>query len=440
VNISKRSLFLLLLDQAAILLAYSFARYIYSGVFTWMPDHMIQSVAAIAFPLCFYVADLYYPYKFFSRSRTFVEIVFGVTSGAFILAAIAYFDRSYTTSRLMFSYMAAGMIPCIYSIRLIYDLIFKFRMLDKKCVIVGTGPLAVKLSEIIRETPNSGLDLVGLISEEDRKNGAKNGGQIIGSLGNMLSVLDWYKVQLVVLAFEPKQDVSEVAIMSQILQRQVSVTSGIHLLENLTGEIPYQLLGGHYLLGLMSQVRMNPYVRIKRVVDLLAGVVLCLALLPIFFAAVLILLVSGHGIFFVQKRIGLSGKPFSLIKLRSMGTTKTGKPKVTRIGKWLRKYRIDEIPQLWNVLKGEMSLIGPRPEIPYFVDRSRHKIPFYDAVFSVKPGLTGWAQINFRHATTVKDYNQKFRYNLYYLKNISPTLDFVILLRTIRVVVLGKGK
>jgi len=117
-----------------------------------------------------------------------------------------------------------------------------------------------------------------------------------------------------------------------------------------------------------------------------------------------------------------------------------GVKQVNSFAKWIRRYRIDEIPQLINVLRGEMSLIGPRPEIPYFVERSRKLIPFYDIVFSVRPGLTGWAQVKFRYATSVKDYNKKFRYNLYYLKNVSLLLDVLILLRTVRTVLLGREK
>ena len=106
----------------------------------------------------------------------------------------------------------------------------------------------------------------------------------------------------------------------------------------------------------------------------------------------------------------------------------------------MRKYRIDEIPQLFNVIKGDMSLIGPRPEIPYFVEKCRKRVPFYDAVFAVKPGLTGWAQVNYGYTRSLKDYKEKFRYNLYYLKNISLILDLLILLRTIRIILLGKGQ
>lgn len=438
----KRIDLLLLADELCIFFAYSLARFFYTGIFTFVPDHPFQLVACVAFPFCFYVADLYYPYKFFTRARTLVEAAMGVSAGALLLAACAYLDKSFTTPRLIFSYMALVLVPLVYATRRIYDFIFKFHMLDKKTVILGTGPLAADLARILKDTPHTGMDFIGFITEK-RKQEQKTvqGLPVLGALSNLLSVIDWYNIQLVVLALDPHHDISEVEIMSDLLKRQVSVTSGIHLLENLTGEIPYRLLGTHYLLGLMSHVRMNPYLKVKRAIDVSAAVLVGAALAPVLLVAMVALYVSGGGkVFFVQKRVGLKGKPFSLVKLRSMTAAKNGRVKVTPVGKWIRKFRIDEIPQIWNVFKGDMSIVGPRPEVPYFVERSRKKIPFYDTIFAVKPGLSGWAQINLPHVTSIKDYDRKFRYNLFYLKNLSLTLDLIILIRTIRVVLLGKGK
>ena len=148
-----------------------------------------------------------------------------------------------------------------------------------------------------------------------------------------------------------------------------------------------------------------------------------------------------RNIFFIQDRIGVDGKIFKLFKFRTMTSVDgANRQRVIWIGKWLRKFRIDETPQLINVLKGDMSLIGPRPEIDYFVEKCRAVIPYYDAVFSVRPGITGWAQVKFLHTTELKDYPRKFCYNLFYLKNLSFSLDMLIVLKTIRVVLLGRGK
>ncbi|HCM42472.1 MAG TPA: hypothetical protein DIS66_04075, partial [Candidatus Omnitrophica bacterium] len=180
----------------------------------------------------------------------------------------------------------------------------------------------------------------------------------------------------------------------------------------------------------------------KRILDLVIVSVLLLLFSPVMLLAWLFLFFQGpKNIFFFQDRIGVGGRKFRLIKFRTMTKPDaSGRQKVTGVGRLLRKFRVDETPQLINVLKGDMSLIGPRPEIEYFVERCRKSIPYYDAVFTVRPGITGWAQVKFLHTTEMKDYPRKFCYNLFYLKNLSFSLDFLIVLKTIRVVLLGRGK
>jgi lipopolysaccharide/colanic/teichoic acid biosynthesis glycosyltransferase len=164
--------------------------------------------------------------------------------------------------------------------------------------------------------------------------------------------------------------------------------------------------------------------------------------------ALLIKLDSRGPVFYNQIRIGRMGFPFTLWKFRSMnhGAEENGVQwatlddlRVTRIGRWLRRWRIDELPQLINVIKGEMSLVGPRPERPAFVNELRGKIPYYDLRHTLRPGITGWAQIKFRYGASLEDTHVKLQYDMYYMKNLSLALDFRILLRTIRVVLLGVG-
>ncbi|MCM8774899.1 MAG: exopolysaccharide biosynthesis polyprenyl glycosylphosphotransferase [Candidatus Omnitrophica bacterium] len=443
VTISKRSFLLLILDLGAITGSYSAGYYLKSGYGpVGLLDHPISYLALIIFPSLFYIFDLYYPYNHFGKTQTFVEVLFSVGIGGLLIASVSYLDRSFLLSRLIFVYTMTFLIPLIFLIRLLYDFFFQSRLLDKRALIVGTGPLACELVKVIKTTPHSGIEVIGLIYENKKPpGGQKNGIPVIGGVASLLSLIDWYKIELVVLAFDSREELSEAGVMSQLLARQVMVTSAIHLFEQINGDIPFRLLGSHYLLGLMSQVKRNPYLRLKRGMDLFFGGILFVFMAPgLFAASLLIFLFERKNPFFLQKRIGINGKAFELIKLRTMTQVKKNRLIATPLGKWIRRYHIDEIPQLFNVMKGDMSLIGPRPEIPYFVDRCRKKIPFYDAVFTVKPGLTGWAQCTLRHTTTVHDYEKKFRYNLYYLKNISLGLDLQVLLKTIRVVLLGKGK
>jgi len=176
--------------------------------------------------------------------------------------------------------------------------------------------------------------------------------------------------------------------------------------------------------------------------------VLALTFPIIILFALLVKLDSKGPAFFRQTRVGLYGEPFTVVKLRSMRTdaekdgakwAEENDPRITRLGRFIRKVRIDELPQTWSVLKGEMSFVGPRPEVPSFVESLEEEIPFYGERHMVKPGITGWAQINYPYGASVEDSRCKLEYDLYYAKNYTPFLDFVILLQTLRVILWPEG-
>jgi exopolysaccharide biosynthesis polyprenyl glycosylphosphotransferase len=199
-----------------------------------------------------------------------------------------------------------------------------------------------------------------------------------------------------------------------------------------------------------AQIRQAAYASLKRTFDLLGSLVLLLLSLPILAIAALAVKLEDRGpILFEQERVGRNGRRFMCHKLRSMRTDaeKDGlarwasqdDPRITNVGKVIRKYRIDEFPQLVNVLRGDMSLVGPRPERPCFVAQLKQEIPYYDVRHTVTPGITGWAQVNYRYAASVDDAQRKLRFDLYYVKHRSILLDAAILLKTVRVVVRGIG-
>ena len=189
---------------------------------------------------------------------------------------------------------------------------------------------------------------------------------------------------------------------------------------------------------------------VKRCFDLVVALLLLLVFMPIMIVtAVLILLEDGAPIFYAQERVGLGGRVFRVVKFRSMrrDAERDGKPRwasanddrVTRIGKVIRKLRIDELPQLFNVLRGDMSLVGPRPERPFFVEQLTEQIPFYAVRHCVKPGVTGWAQVRYQYGASVDDAAEKLQYDLYYVKNHTLVLDTLVLFETVRVVLTGEG-
>jgi exopolysaccharide biosynthesis polyprenyl glycosylphosphotransferase len=187
----------------------------------------------------------------------------------------------------------------------------------------------------------------------------------------------------------------------------------------------------------------------KRVTELAVSLIGLIFLSPIILVISLLVKIDSRGpVFYKQERVGERGKIFKVLKFRSMVENAEangpvwagqGDKRITRVGRWIRKWRLDEIPQMLNVLKGDMSFVGPRPERAYFVEKLREDIPFYDQRFSVKPGITGLAQIKYQYGSSKDDALEKLRYDLYYIKNLSPIYDLLIIFETIKVVLFGKG-
>ena len=438
-RISKRSFSLFLLDAYAILAAPLFFVYIRGGSMVWsyhyFMTHPITFLSLVVFLTFFYIFDLYNPYKYFKPAQTSTEILYSIFLGSMILAAVSYLDRTFLIARTSFVFSAVLLWIFVFCIRMFYDVLFQIRTLDTKALIVGTGFLGQEIAQVIKRTPHSRIKIMGFVGQEEKTlRGNEAAFPILGKVSSIPLLVREHEIRLLILAGEPDLE-------NLFTKQNVQVTSVVHLFEKLEGAIPYQVLNDHYFLSFADQVKRQSYVRAKRVFDILFSILFLVALCPVFLVATALLSFQGTGkIFFIQTRIGKDGIPFKLIKFRTMTDGQNGENSITRVGQWLRKYRIDELPQMFNVLKGDMSLVGPRPEIPFFVEECQKWIPFYNVVLAVRPGLTGWAQVKFRYTTTEKDYERKFCYNLYYLKNISPTLDIMILLKTIRIILLGRGQ
>ncbi len=235
-------------------------------------------------------------------------------------------------------------------------------------------------------------------------------------------------------------------------EQQITIKPMAMLYEELLGQVPVAHLGNKWLPAPFWSRSLLPtfYRTFKRLIDIMAALIGLVCALPLFPIVALAIYLDCPGpIFYLQERLGSSGKPFRVIKFRSMvpNAERNGQAiwatrndqRITRMGTFMRRTRIDELPQLLNVLKGEMSFVGPRPERAQFVDMLHEQIPFYRARLSVKPGLTGWAQINYGYGSTVEDAQMKLQYDLYYIKHRSLTLDVLIIFRTIMVVLAFRG-
>ncbi len=309
------------------------------------------------------------------------------------------------------------------------------------------------LYEIVKR--NRSYKVVGFVDDDARQHSVVNSPTVLGGCDDLDEIVAKSRADEVALTIRDTKTHSADALLRSILNLKlqgINVHSMPSLYEDLTGKIPVRYANDSWFVNAtIAGVRRSIYNRkIKRILDVafsLAG--LALAGLPLFLPVCLAIRLDSAGpIFYRQKRNGFRGSEFQLIKFRSMtadaeanGATWASKkdPRVTRVGRIIRKLRIDEIPQMLNVLKGDMSFIGPRPERPEFVRILQEKIPYYSLRHSVKPGITGWAQVNYPYGASEEDAAEKLQYDLFYIKNMSAFLDFHILLRTVRVVLFGKG-
>lgn len=318
----------------------------------------------------------------------------------------------------------------------------------RRILVLGAGHRALRLAELSEE-PGCGFTISGFIALGE---GAPILAQAIAhdQIGNLANYVTQSGVGQVVLALEERRNALPLADLLRMKTAGVAVNEFSSFLERETGRVDLDSVDPSWLIfsdgftyGKILSTAM------KRGFDIAAsGALLVLTLPVIALFALIIRLDSGGPAFFRQQRVGLYGRTFSLIKLRSMRRdaeadgavwATVDDPRITRVGRVIRQLRIDELPQLWTVLQGGMSFVGPRPEVPLFVGRLEALLPYYAERHMMKPGITGWAQVNYPYAASVADARAKLEYDLYYAKNYSVFLDIVILLRTIRVILWREG-
>jgi exopolysaccharide biosynthesis polyprenyl glycosylphosphotransferase len=317
-------------------------------------------------------------------------------------------------------------------------------------LILGATATGKRVAEELRKSPERGQLAVGFVDERYQVIEHEFAGlPVLGKYADLAKLVRDLKVSGVVIA----HDSSSVQEITRVLVWLSEVQIHIYLVPDL-----YSVVDGHFKANLVHgfELRelfpftMPPWqVRVKRFMDIVIASTLLLCSLPIsLLAAILIKLDSKGPVFYSQERVGLYGQRFMVHKFRTMRTDaeKNGAqwatkndPRITRVGHFLRKTRIDELPQLLCVLKGDMSMVGPRPERAVFIEQLREEIPFYMSRLKMKPGLTGWAQVRHHYDTSTEDVKIKLQYDLYYYENMSLLLDIQILFRTIYVVLTGKG-
>ncbi len=400
--------------------------------------------------LSLYYFDLYDLIVFRSNIELGIRLLQSLGVSSILLAALYYLFPFLIIGRGIFLISLGFMGAVIVAWRVIYNYILKTRQLDQRIMIVGSGSLAKNIVKEIVERVDTGFKVIGFITENPERVGEKLvNPSIIGDQTQILDIAKREKVDRIIVALEERRGKFPDAQLLECKMRGIAVEEGIEFYEHLTGRLQVESLRPSFLIFSDGFKKSELTMSVKRVTGFTLSMIGLIFLSPLILVISILIKIDSHGpVFYKQKRVGKRGKIFKLLKFRSMvDNAETNGPvwaenddkRITRVGRWIRKWRLDEVPQMFNVIKGDMAFVGPRPERPYFVEQLRKEIPFYDQRFSVKPGVTGWAQIKYRYGASKEDALEKLKYDLYYIKNLSPFFDLLIIFETIKVVLFGKG-
>ncbi|MCH7826810.1 MAG: sugar transferase [Bacteroidetes bacterium] len=427
--------------------------------FTIRPDFLITSY--ILYLYWFFIFLFVGMYKTWFAASRFDEISTLFKSsfiGIFILFFTIYIDDSLHgvssgTRTLILIYW--GMFLTFVGLgRLLVRYVQRKLLINgygrKNSLIIGFNSKAKEVLDQIESHRALGFDISGFVAVDEENIGKEyKGTKVIGSTSSLIKYIDDYSIEEVIIALDKKDDNILINLLGQCSSKQVGLKIVPELYEILSGQARTSQLYGIPLIDLMPEIMPEWEKKVKRLMDIFVSLITIAATLPVsLIAGIAIKLDSNGPVFFRQTRCGLEGKIFKIYKFRSMFNdaekqsgpvwSQKNDPRTTRIGKIVRQLHIDEIPQMINVLKGEMSMVGPRPERPFFVDKLDIEIPYYKRRLKVRPGITGWAQIKHKYDESIEDVKVKLKYDLFYIENMSLRMDLKILFRTVFIVLLGQ--
>ncbi len=479
----NEKLILVLLDFFAVNLAF-FCYYVFrvhTGWFTIIvqPDFWAPMLVITLYWMAVFVfVGLYRTWFAFSRFDEISTLFKATFVGVFLLFFLVFVDDTShgvaSHSRLLIVYYWFVVFCFVSFFRLLFRAIQRNLLIKgigcRNTLIVGIGPQAIRIYNEIKNHPGLGLVVTSFLQVDAYQDIEKQGKYyIVPQSGLPANAADLFNsdvmtveqttfeefienkvIKEIVFAIDSKHDDVIVDLIARCEGRDIGLKIVPSLYEILSGQARTAQLYGIPLIDINPRLMPAWEEKAKRLMDIVVAILILLVSLPVLILASIAIKLDSRGpIFYKQIRCGLNGKPFKILKFRSMrqdAEKSTGPvwsqkndPRITRTGRFIRKVRIDEIPQMWNVLKGEMSLIGPRPERPYFVEKLSEEIPYYKRRLSVRPGVTGWAQVSLKYDENIEDVREKVRYDLIYIENMSLRMDFKIMLRTVIVVLFGKG-
>jgi sugar transferase (PEP-CTERM system associated) len=394
--------------------------------------------------LCSHWFDLYDTARLNTKGELYFRLLMVPGLLAFVMAFVSIIRPSFLLGAGSTALGLLILTVALFGWRLGYGWLVQLPILVERVYVLGTGERAQRLVQGLRQNPESGVEIASWT-------GKLEGAVTLESVAaHLMEVVKKQKVHRVIVAASDRRGTIPMPELLELRMQGVKIEEATSWLEKISGKIEVENLYPSWLVFSDGFHRSTAFILVRRMLSViisLIGLLLTLPLLPL--VALAVRLDSKGSVFYTQARVGKAGRIFKVVKFRTMredAEADTGPqwagnhdPRVTRVGKFLRTTRLDEIPQMWCVLKGDMAFVGPRPERPEFIEMLSTKIPFYGVRHMVRPGVTGWAQIKYKYGSTVEDAREKLQYDLFYIKNASIGLDLLIMFQTIKTVLLRRG-
>ena len=458
--VSVKSILLFLLETALIVSALicavalrfwsspsQFDAYVHTPAFGWQ----ILTVVVV-FQVCFCYGNLYAPQAMQNRNEQLICLGQSLGIGCLVLGVGFFVFPDLLLGRGVFLISTVLVGAFILASRTLLNGAWHAASIGQNLLVLGTGELAAEVARELEFRKDLGARIVGFLEPgpDKRKTQHLPERRVLGTSRELARVVQVHRISTIIVAMEDRRGRLPVRDLLRLRVEGISVEDAHTTIASLTGRVCLKTVQPSWFVFTDGFRRSRVTRTAKRAADLVLGTAGLLLSLPLMAAVALAVRIDDGGpVLFRQRRVGLRGKHFDLLKFRSMRTDaeKSGTPqwavkndpRVTRVGRFIRKYRLDELPQFLNIIRAEMSFVGPRPERPEFVEQLRSIISYYDERHFVRPGLTGWAQVQYPYGATVDDAFRKLEYDLFYLKNMSFPFDCLIVAKTLRIVWTGHG-
>lgn len=412
---------------------------------------LLSTVFACLWAVCAQLTGLY-DLTVAARPRSLARRLSAVLAIAVIASLIVFFFDPFWAARgkLMAAILMGLLLITLW--RLLYARFLGSPHFARRVVILGAGMSALQLMNAIRNSHGHGIEVIGLLDDDVRKHGIDFvGSPVLGPVSDLFRVIRTAGVEQVVVAVTRNHDPSLMQTLGLCYEHGINVTLMPHLYEEVTGQVPVEHIGPLWMVGVpLTGSGRAIYESCKRLLDIAVSVLGLILTAPLLAAlALLVRFTSAGPVLYRQRRVGRHGQMFDIIKFRTMTSDAEhsgaqwavpNDPRTTAVGRWLRRTHLDELPQLFLVLRGHMSLVGPRPERPEFVADLERSVPLFRARLAVTPGVTGWAQVRYPYGSSVNDALAKLRYDLFYVRHRSLLFDITIVIETARRVFGARGR